>query len=279
MSINVYQMVTDRIIAELEKGNIPWEKPWTGVQSGAISGTTGKAYSLLNQMLLGKSGTWFTWNQIQAKGWKVRKGEHASFVVFWKNQLIRETDKQTGEEIEKVIPILKYFNVFHENQIEGFEPTPIDPPTVDPATDTTADAIIADYLNRSGVKFEHIKGNEAYYSPSFDCVVLPLREQFPDMAEYYSTAFHELTHSTGHSSRLNRLTSTAHFGSELYSKEELVAEIGAASLLNYVGIETRNTFRNSAAYIQSWLKVLRNDNRFIVSASSRAEKAVNLILG
>ena len=110
MSINVYQMVTDRIIAELEKGNIPWEKPWTGVQSGAISGTTGKAYSLLNQMLLRKSGKWFTWNQIQAKGWKVRKGERASFVVFWKNQLIKETDKQTGEEIEKVIPILKYFN-------------------------------------------------------------------------------------------------------------------------------------------------------------------------
>lgn len=94
MSINVYQMVTDRIIAELEKGNIPWEKPWTGVQSGAISGTTGKAYSLINQMILGKSGKWFTWNQIQAKGWKIRKGERASFVVFWKNQIIKETDKQ-----------------------------------------------------------------------------------------------------------------------------------------------------------------------------------------
>ena len=110
MSINVYQMVTDRIIAELEKGNIPWQKPWTGVQSGAISGTTGKAYSLINQMLLGKPGKWFTWNQIQAKGWKVRKGERASFVVFWKNQLIKETDKQTGEVLEKAIPI-HYFHL------------------------------------------------------------------------------------------------------------------------------------------------------------------------
>ena len=281
MSINVYQMVTDRIIAELEKGNIPWEweKPWTGVQSGASSGTTGKAYSLINQMLLGKSGKWFTWNQIQAKGWKIRKGERASFVVFWKNQLIKETDKQTGEEIKKSIPILKYYNVFHESQIDGYEPVPVDPEAVDPATDITADAIIADYINRSGVTLEHRKSDEAFYSPSFDRVVLPLREQFPNMAEYYSTAFHELTHSTGHSSRLNRLTSTAHFGSESYSKEELVAEIGAASLLNYVGIETPKSFRNSTAYIQSWLKVLRNDSRFIVSAASRAEKAVNLILG
>lgn len=279
MSINVYQMVTDRIIAELEKGNIPWKKPWTGVQSGAISGTTGKAYSLINQMILGKSGSWFTWNQIQSKGWKIRKGERASFVVFWKNQSIKETDKQTGEEIEKVIPILKYFNVFHESQLEGYEPTPVDTKAVDPATDITADAIIADYINRSGVTLEHRKGDEAFYSPSADCVVLPLREQFPDMAEYYSTAFHELTHSTGHSSRLNRLTSTAHFGSELYSKEELVAEIGAASLLSYAGIETSKSFRNSTAYIQSWLRVLRNDSRFIVSAASRAEKAVNLILG
>ena len=279
MSINVYQMVTDRIIAELEKGIIPWEKPWTGVQSGAISGTTGKAYSLINQMILGKSGKWFTWNQVQSKGWKIRKGERASFVVFWKNQIIKETNKQTGEEIEKVIPILKYFNVFHESQIEGYEPIPVDLEAADPATDITADAIITDYLNRSGVQLEHRKGDEAFYSPASDRVVLPLREQFPDMAEYYSTAFHELTHSTGHSSRLNRLTSTAHFGSELYSKEELVAEIGAASLLSYAGIETSKSFRNSAAYIQSWLRVLKNDSRFIVSAASRAEKAVNLILG
>lgn len=278
MGKSVYELVTDRIIAELEKGVIPWQKPWTGVQSGAISGTTGKPYSLLNQMILGKPGKWFTWNQIQAMKCKVRKGEHASMVVFWKAQIVQETDSQTGEVIEKSIPVLGFFNVFHESQLEGYEPTettqeaPI-------ATDSTADAIIADYLNRSGVKLEHIRGDEAYYSPAFDRVVLPLREQFPDMAEYYSTAFHELTHSTGHSSRLNRLTNTAHFGSEVYSKEELTAEIGAAALLNHVGIETGKSFKNSAAYIQSWLRVLRNDSRFIVSAASKAEKAVNLILG
>ena len=109
--------------------------------------------------------------------------------------------------------------------------------------------------------------------------VVPIRKQFMSTAEYYSTVFHELTHSTGHSSRLNRLTQAAFFGSEDYSKEELVAEIGAAALVNHVGLETSNSIRNSAAYIQNWLKVLRDDKRFIVSASGRAEKAVSLILG
>ena len=117
------------------------------------------------------------------------------------------------------------------------------------------------------------------YRPSTDEVVLPIRKQFMSTTEYYSTVFHELTHSTGHASRLNRLTQAAFFGSEDYSKEELVAEIGAAALVNHVGLETSNSIRNSAAYIQNWLKVLRDDKRFIVSASGRAEKAVNLILG
>lgn len=282
MSKTVYQMVTDRIIAELEKGNIPWEKPWTGVQSEAISGTTGKPYSLLNQMLLGKPGEWYTFNQVKQLGGMVRKGEKSSFVVFWKQTPVKEENPETGEIKEKLVPMLRYYNVFHVDQCEGIKAKIIDPEAVDPATlpaDEIADHIIVDYLNRSGVTLEHIKGDEAYYSPAFDRVVLPLREQFPDMAEYYSTAFHELTHSTGHSNRLNRLTSTAHFGNESYSKEELVAEIGAAALVNHACIETKNSFRNSTAYIQSWLKVLRGDSRFIVSAASKAEKAVNYILG
>lgn len=164
MGKSVYELVTDRIIAGLEKGVIPWQKPWTGVQSGAISGTTGKPYSLLNQMILGKPGKWFTWNQIQAMKCKVRKGEHASMVVFWKAQIVQETDSQTGEVIEKSIPVLRFFNVFHESQLEGYEPTETtqEAPT---ATDSTADAIIADYLNRSGVKLEHIRGMKPITAP------------------------------------------------------------------------------------------------------------------
>lgn len=279
MAFDVYAAVTDRIIAQLEQGIIPWQKPWTGVQSGAISGATGKPYSLLNQMLLGKSGEWYTWNQIQNLGGKVRKSEHSSMVVFWKQVPIKETDPDTGKQEQKLVPMLRYFNVFHVSQCEGIEPKTIDPEAFDPATDDTADAIIQGYLTRYGVTLEHIKGDEAFYSPAADRVQLPLREQFPNMAEYYSTAFHELTHSTGHRSRLDRLSRRAFFGNEEYSKEELVAEIGAASLLNYVGIETESSFKNSAAYIQSWLRALRNDKKMIVTAAGAAGKAFEMITG
>lgn len=279
MAFDIYAAVTGRIIDQLEQGVIPWHKPWTGLQSGAISGTTGKPYSLLNQMLLGKPGEWYTWNQIQKLGGKVRKGEKSSMVVFWKQMPIKEEDPTTGEKVDHMIPMLKYFNVFHIDQIEGIEAKVIDPEAHDPATDSGADAIIADYLKRSGVKLEHRKGDEAFYSPSADCVVLPLREQFRDMAEYFSTAFHELTHSTGHRSRLDRLSRKAFFGNEEYSREELVAEIGAAALLNHCGIETAGSFKNSTAYIQSWLRALRNDKKMIVSASGAAAKAFELITG
>ena len=277
MAFDIYSAVTDRIIEQLENGIIPWHKPWTGIASGAISGTTGKPYSLLNQMLLGKPGEWYTYNQIQKLGGRVRKGEKSSMVVFWKQTPIKEEDPATGETVERMIPMLKYFNVFHFDQTEGIERKTIDPEAIDPATDSAADAIIADYIQRSGVKLEHRKGDEAFYSPSADRVVLPLREQFQSMAEYYSTAFHELTHSTGHSSRLDRISRRAFFGNEEYSREELVAEIGAAALLNHCGIETGSSFRNSAAYIQSWLRVLRNDKKLIVSASGAAAKAFDLI--
>ena len=279
MAFDIYAAVTDRIVQQLEKGVVPWRKPWTGVRSGAISGATGKPYSLLNQMLLAKDGEWYTWNQIQALGGKVRKGEKSSMVVFWKQTPVKDEDPATGEQIERMIPVLKYFNVFHIDQLDGIEAKTIDPEAIDPATDTVADAIISGYLQRSGVELEHRKGDEAFYSPSVDRVVLPLREQFPSMAEYYSTAFHELTHSTGHSSRLDRISRRAFFGNEDYSREELVAEIGAAALLNHCQIETADSFKNSASYIQSWLRALRNDKKLIVSAAGAAAKAFELITG
>ena len=128
------------------------------------------------------------------------------------------------------------------------------------------------------MKLSHEEGDRAFYRPATDEVVLPIRKQFISTAEYYSTVFHELTHSTGHPKRLNRLSKPSFFGTEDYSKEELVAEIGAAALVNHVGLETSSSLRNNAAYLQNWLKVLRDDKRFIVSAAGRAEKAVNLIL-
>ena len=177
---------------------------------------------------------------------------------------------------EKIIPVLKYYSVFHVDQCVGIEAQQRQ--TVE-ISHPAADKIIADYCQRESLTLRHQRGDDAYYSPSRDCVVLPLREQFAAVAEYYSTAYHELTHSTGHSSRLNRLKSTAHFGNEEYSREELVAEIGAAALLNYTGIETKKSLRNTVAYIQSWLSALRNDTRMIVQASGAASKAVDLIIG
>ena len=277
MKKDIYQEVTDRIVSQLEQGVIPWHKPWIISGSGcAISHSTGKPYSLLNQLILGRPGEYATFAQIQKEGGRVKKGEKAAQVVFWK-WLDVEDEEKPGEM--KKIPLLKSFAVFHIDQCDGLKPKHT---TAAPAQilqpDKAADQIITDYLKRSGVKLIHQEGDRAFYRPSTDSVTIPALAQFKELAEYYSTAFHELTHSTGHASRLNRLSKVACFGSEDYSKEELVAEIGAAALVNHAGLETSSSFRNSAAYVQSWLKALRDDKRLIVSAAGQAEKACNLIL-
>ena len=276
MAFDIYAAVTDRIIQQMEQGVLPWSKPWGGVSGGAYSGTTGKPYSLLNQMLLNKPGAYYTFNQIQKLGGSVRKGEKSQMVVFWKQIPVKEKDSQTGEVKESLIPMLRYYNVFHIDQCEGI--CAVTAVQEEPHSDEDADSIIRAYLDRTGVKLIHRIGDEAYYSPSRDCVVLPLPEQFKSMEERYSTAFHELAHSTAHQSRLDRLKATAHFGNESYSKEELVAEITATALMNHTGLETKGTFRNSAAYIQNWLSALRNDKRLIVTASGAATKVFEYII-
>lgn len=279
---DIYQMVTDRIIEELEKGRIPWQKPWTGIRSGAYSRVTKKPYSLLNQIMLAKPGEYATYEQWKKLGGQVRGGEKSSFVVFWKMYL-KKTEKkdEKGETIYESVPVLRYYNVFHIDQVDGVEPLE-KPELQENEPIAKAEEIIADYVVRSGIEFSSEQSNRAFYSPLMDKVVVPLIGQFPLVEEYYSTTFHELTHSTGHADRLNRFTEEekAHrFGDENYSKEELVAEIGAATIMNTLGFETEKSFRNSAAYIQSWVGALKNDKRFIVSASGKAAKAVDLILG
>ena len=188
------------------------------------------------------------------------------------------TNEETGEKEVRKIPVLKYYNVFHISQVEGAKTLEVPFREVEPIEE--ADKIITMYVNREHLDFKELPSNKAFYSPSCDRVVVPMKEQYENINEYYSTTFHELTHSTGHKSRLDRLETgaIASFGSETYSKEELVAEIGSASLMNMLGIETPQTFKNSTAYIQNWLQALKNDNKFIVSASSKAEKAVKYIL-
>ena len=273
--MDIYKEVTDRIMAQLENGIIPWQKPWIASGS-AVSRATGKPYSLLNQMILGRGGEYLTFAQCQKEGGKIKKGAKSQMVVFWK--WVETEDEETYEK--KQVPFLRYFNVFHIDQCEGLKAKYTQElPETSADADQTAEAIIAGYIQKSGVRLLHNEGDRAFYQPLTDSITLPLRAQFREIAEYYSTAFHELTHSTGHTSRLDRLEKTAFFGSEAYSKEELIAEIGAATLVNHAGLETPDSFRNNAAYIQNWLSVLQNDKRFIVSAAGKAEKAVNMILG
>lgn len=303
--INVYDMVTDRILAELEQGNIPWRKPWIrpsvqykGIKievdpsSCAFSRSTGKPYSMLNQMLLRRPGEWATYKQIAEAGGTVRKGEKSSMVVFWKFIETKKTNASGEEETER-IPMLRYFNVFHvETQTEGIKPktraitetrmvrdgmTPLEQKW---DAIEEADEIVRRYLEHSGVTHTDVIGDRAFYRPSTDSIETPAKAQFKDPAEYYSTLFHEITHSTGHMSRLDRFReSGSHaFGSDNYSKEELVAELGASALVNFLGIESKDSFRNNAAYIQNWAQHIRADNKLIVAASGKAEKAVSYIL-
>lgn len=281
MSINVYEMVTNRIIEQLENNIVPWEKPWQGTIDGAFNRVSKKPYSILNQMLLKYDGEYASFKQWKDLGGHIRKGEKSEIIVFWKMYPIKEK-QDDGTEIIKTIPLLKYINVFHISQVDGVEPLK-QKVTHDIEPIDKAEKILNDYWNRENITIEHVKGDKAFYSPMFDKIQLPLFEQFKSSEEYYSTATHESVHSTMKTSRCNRQEDrkgkVVSFGSEEYSKEELVAEIGSAQLMNIIGIETTKSFRNSTAYIQSWLKVLRNDNKFIVSASSKAEKAVNYILG
>ena len=277
---NVYDMVTDRIIAELEKGQIPWQKPWTGVRDGAYNRITKRPYSLLNQMLLQHTGEYATFKQWQDLGGHIRKGEKSEIVCFWKILEQIDINEETGEKEIKKIPLLRYYNVFHISQVDGVEPLAPEQLNNEVEPIEAGDKIITDYIDREHLNFIECKSNKAYYSPSSDTVVVPLKEQCQLINEWYSIAFHEISHSSGHKSRLNRIQTGAisAFGSQDYSKEELVAELSSATLMSVAGLETPKTFRNSTAYIQNWLQVLRNDNKFIVSASSKAEKAVNYIL-
>ena len=284
---DLYQEITDRIVAELEQGIIPWQKPWSGAQ-GAISHTTGKRYSLLNQMLLGcRSGEFITFKEAQREGGHIKKGEKASMIVFWKFLESAKRDDSgsvvigsDGKPIMESVPFLRYYNVFHIDQCESIQPRFEEAPTPGEqlSPDEAAEQIVQDYIHRSGVKLTIQHSDRAFYRPITDSVTVPELAQFTSVSEYYSTLFHELTHSTGHASRLNRLSKEASFGSEAYSKEELIAELGAAFLVNHAGLETSSSFRNSAGYIQSWLKALKDDMRLIVSAAGKADKAVAMIL-
>ena len=273
--------VTNRVIALLESGVIPWEKPWVG-SNGAWSRATGKNYSLINQFLL-PAGEYATITQINADGGRVNKGAKAKQVWMFYYKCIEETDEETGEVTRKFLPRQRYervFNIAEDTTLEVKYPREIEASGVEPLE--ALENVRRDYVTRCGVDYRELLGSSAYYNPSMDLVVVPEKSQFNEVAEFYSTVFHELGHSTGHSSRLKRFEDndvSACFGSADYSREELVAELTACAVLSNMGVETSSSFRNNTAYIQSWVNALKNDTKAIIKASAKAEAAYNLIMG
>ena len=269
--MSVYEIVTNKIIDELEKGNIPWRKPWR-TEGNAINQITRKAYRGINSLLL-SGGEYLTFKQITELNGKVKKGEKSHLVVFWKQLEIENDD---GEQ--KTIPLLRYYNVFSIHQTEGINSKlpPIELDDINPIE--KAENIVTEYTNRENIKIINNDINGAFYRPSDDIINLPKIKQFENSEKYYSTAFHEMAHSTGHEKRLNRLKKQAAFGSESYSKEELVAEISSAYMCEFAGLDTGKTIENTAAYINSWKKRLKEDSKLIVLAAGAAEKATEYIL-
>lgn len=279
-------MVADRIVEQLDKNIVPWHQPWCAVDGGdiAVNWKTGKGYSFLNQMLLGEPGEYITFNQCVKAGGKVKKGATSRFVVFfmWWSPVTHK--EATDEEIEagEAVRVLHYVNVFHIRDCEGIDTKlTIEDKACSLEPCAMAEEIVSGYVKTSGVKLTTKESNRAYYSPKDDAVVVPVLEQYKVADEYYSTLFHELSHSTGHETRLNRFKDgkAAAFGTETYSKEELIAEMGAAMLCNHVGMDSDKAFTNSVAYIQGWKQHIKNDANVVVYAAGAAEKAARMILG
>lgn len=264
----VYELVTKRVIEEMEKGIIPWARPFQG-SSKPVNWVSQRSYRGINRLLL-PPGEYATFNQIKNSGGKIKKGEKSHIVTFWKQIEIK--DEETEEM--KIIPFLRYYRVFEINtQVEGLESKHIKPVEHNPIEE--AEKIIEGYIDKPIIK----EGSTAYYVPSKDEVYIPKIKTFYKAEEYYKVLFHELTHSTGHKQRLNRpgiTCQSAAFGSEEYSKEELIAELGASFLASEAGLNY--SIENTAAYLQGWLQVLKNDSKLIIQAASAAEKASDFIL-
>ena len=290
--LNIYQVVTDRIIESLKNGFVPWQKPW---QAPAYAGgsfprnfQTGKPYRGVNILLLWSmpytAPFWLTFKQAQELGGTVRKGEKGTQIVFYKqlNRKANDTEEgptETTDEKGKRSPfLLTYYTVFNVEQCDGLTlPETICTQSSDVEMDETGEALIQAWQGRPEMKLLSQTEGRAYYRPLTDSVHMPARFRFLDSSLYYSTLFHELVHSTGHESRLNR-TFGSRFGDDLYSKEELVAETGAAFLCAIAGIACDKTEVNTTAYIQNWIERLEGDNRLILQAAAAAQKAVDLII-
>lgn len=276
--VDVYKIVTDRIIELLEQGTVPWQKPWTdaGVPANLLSKRPYRGINLWLLLSLNYERNLFlTWDQLKKIGASVKQGEHGHVVIYWKTPAKKE-DVLDGEK-EKKVPLLRYYKVFNVSQLRDLPENLVEPLVVkehDPILE--CESIIHGMPQCPGIKH---KEQKAFYHIEEDYINMPKKKSFKTSESYYSVLFHELVHSTGSEKRLNRptITEMAEFGSEPYSIEELVAELGAAYLCSFAGTLTAQ-INDSAGYIKGWLGKLKDDKRFIVRASGYSQKAVDFIL-
>jgi antirestriction protein ArdC len=292
---DLYQVITDKVIALLEAGTVPWQRPWN--QYGlARNYATGHVYTGINAFLLNFFPAfdvpfYMTYKQAQALGGQVRKGAKAETVYFFKT-LYKDADGknlkptqaaqlQASDKTVKAIPMPRTFHLFNIADIDGIE---FDIPEVgnNPSAPIAA---CDDFVNRLQAvpEIHHKDLNRAFYAPKADEINMPPLPRFNSPETYYKTLFHEVTHSTGHTSRLSRPGITLPMeqrvpGSESHAHEELIAELGAVYLCHHAGISRQPLQENAAAYIDSYLGLLKNDKRFLFQASSQAQKAVNFLL-
>lgn len=287
---DVYAHVTGKIVADLERGVRPWERPWSSDYAGERITRplrhNGKPYRGINILLLWgaalekgyQSSIWMTFRQASKElGAHVRKGEKGTLVVFADNIKKTETDEETGEENECQFFYMKSYSVFNVEQIEGLPERFYHKPEQIPEGRLERDERLNQFFVNTGASIRH-GGGKAYYSMAGNYVGMPLLDSFRDMESYYATLAHEVTHWTRHPIRLEREFGRKKWGDEGYAKEELVAEMGAAFLCADLRI-TPETREDHAAYIQSWLKALKNDARFIFVAASYAQQAIDFLQG
>jgi antirestriction protein ArdC len=282
--VDGYQVITDKVIALLEQGVAPWRQPWDSAVGAPLSMSTKKAYRGINVLLLGMAALergyvspwWGTYAQIAGRGGQVRKGEKGTQVVLWKTFSVPDKADPTKT---KTIPTMRLFTVFNAEQADGDLGLPVTeraPRTEIEVIDEIETAVAPYEATLAAIR----TGSAAFYRPATDVLTLPARETFHSTSAYYDVRFHELGHSTGHSTRLDRegVAEFDHFGSQRYAREELVAQMTAAFLSGHFGL-LPETAENTAAYLQSWIEALKNDKKMIVSAAGRAQKAADLILG
>lgn len=284
---DIYTRITNQIVAALEQGVKPWTQPWNAAHAaGHVSRPlrhNGQPYAGINVLTLWASAMerqhaapiWMTFKQALELGGHVRKGEKGAPVVY-ANTLIRTEEGADGEDEERAIPFLKAYTVFNIEQIDGLPAHYYAPANAEPNPDERI-AHADSFFTATGADIRH-GGDSAFYVPSLDFIQMPEFAAFRDAQSYYATLAHESCHWTRHKSRLDRDLGRKHFGDDGYAREELVAELGAAFLCADLGLRLEDR-ADHAAYIASWLKVLKDDRRAIFTAAAHAQRAADFLHG